>query len=78
MVYTLLLLGDGTMKRFILGVIFGVIILSPTYLYVYSKGMVDGVTYYKHSIKFKLTLFSMFVAGVHEACRHPYTCGGIR
>jgi hypothetical protein len=66
------------MKRFLFGVIFGIIILSPTYLYVYSKGMVDGVAHYRRSDNFKLTLFSMFVAGVHEACRHLYECGGTR
>lgn len=66
------------MRRIILGVLVGFVVLSPTYLYTYGKGMADGVTYYKHSIKFKLTLLSMFVEGVHEACRHPYGCGGTR
>lgn len=65
------------MRQFGLAVLFGFFVLAPTYLYVYSVGMSDGVAHYKKSQQFALTLKSMYTFGVIDACIEPSTCHSI-
>lgn len=55
------------MKRYIAAGLLTAAILFPLFWYVYSKGMEDGVTRYKRSKQFELTLQSMFRFGL-AAC----------
>jgi hypothetical protein len=63
------------MKRLLLAVFLGFIVLAPTYVWVYSAGMSDGVARYKRSPQFELTLKSMYMFGIMDACEHRELCG---
>lgn len=56
------------MKRYIKAMFLLAPILFPLFLYVYMKGMEDGVTRYKHSKQFEMTLQSMYRFGLTD-CR---------
>lgn len=67
------------MKRYLLASLGIAAILFPLFWYVYSKGMEDGVTRYKRSKNFELTLQSMFLYGLGDGivrcCNNEFTCG---
>ncbi len=54
------------MKRRVMAGFLSTIILFPLFWYVYSKGIEDGVTRYKHSRQFELTLQSMYHFGLAD------------
>ena len=56
------------MRRLLLAILLGFFVLAPTYLYVYSAGMNDGVARYQVSKKFRLVLLSMYMFGARDAC----------
>ena len=62
------------MRRIILAVLLGFFVLAPTYLYVYSMGMVAGVARYKRSKQFQLTLYSMYRMGLMDGCTDDEAC----
>ena len=62
------------MKKRLLAVVLGFVILTPTYLWVYRSGMSDGVARYKRSPQFELTLQCMYSFGMTDGCTHPSLC----
>lgn len=54
------------MKRYIVAALLTAGILFPLFGYVYQKGMEDGVTRYKRSKQFELTLQSMYRFGLAD------------
>lgn len=60
------------MRRLIMASLLVALVLCPIFEYVYLKGCQDGVTRYKHSKSFSLTLYSMYLFGLHDgydACK---------
>ena len=66
------------MRRFISAGLGVSLVLLPLMCYTYAKGCEDGVAQYKRSQNFVMTLFSMYVFGVQDACLHPHTCDGVK
>jgi len=56
------------MRRFIPLVVALTLFQLAFGFYIYGKGEVDGVAYYKRSKSFMLTLYSMYMYGVRDGC----------
>jgi hypothetical protein len=64
------------MKRLFIAGFFTALILFPLSTYVFLKGAAWGVEQYKHSRQLGMTLDSMYLFGVMDACGDPDVCKG--
>jgi hypothetical protein len=62
------------MKRFIVAGLLTALVLFPMFGYVYMRGAADGISRYRDSNQFKMTLFSMYAFGVQDGCTNPTLC----
>jgi hypothetical protein len=60
------------MRRFIIGGLLVALIVFPLSAYVFLKGAAWGVERYRHSRQFNMTLFSMYMFGIHDGYDKGY------
>lgn len=62
------------MKRFAALIIVMTVFQLTFGSYMYGKGSIDGIARYRQSKNFMLTLYSMYVYGLRDACDASLRC----
>ena len=62
------------MRRFITLFVTTAFLLFPLCVYMYGRGEADGITRYRHSKEFMLTVYIMYMHGVVDGCKDKSLC----